>query len=165
LLVRMEGTLAGVEVAVPEVSPEDLVYLEKVRLATKRLSYKAPAPDDLASALQSVRDVSQFDIDVPTQAHRREVEVLKTGVKRLLTWYMRYLAVQLNNFSAATTHVAEVLVSRTERLERGSGDLEARLGALEERVRRLEDAAGRARGVGGPPPGEKSAPRKAGAGR
>jgi hypothetical protein len=132
--------VAGAELAPPDVGPEDLVYLEKVRLATKRLAYRAPAPDDLVGALQSLRDVSQFDIDAPTVANRREVELLKSGVKRLLAWYMRYLAVQLNNFSAATARVGEVLAGRVERLENGAGELEARVGALEERVRRLEGA-------------------------
>ncbi len=138
---RMADTLApGVELAPPDVGPDDLVYLEKVRLATRRLAYRVPAPDNLADALQSLRDVSLFDVEVPTAANRREVELLKTGVKRLLTWYMRYLAVQLNNFSAATARVAEVLAGRTERMEKGAVELEARLGALEERVRRLEAA-------------------------
>lgn len=136
---RMADTLAaGAALTPPDVGPDDLVYLEKVRLAARRLAYKAPAPDDMADALGSLRDVAQFDVEPPTSANRREVELLKTGVKRLLSWYMRYLAVQLNNFSAATARVAEVLVGRTEKLERGAGELEARVGALEERVRRLE---------------------------
>jgi cell division protein FtsB len=130
-------------VAVPELAPDDLVYVERVRQATKRLAYRAPAPDDLEDALQALEDVSHFDVEVPTASNRREVEVLKSGVKRLLAWYMRYLAVELNNFSAATARLAEVLARRTEKLEKGSDELAARVGALEERVRRLESGARR----------------------
>lgn len=141
-------------VAAPELSPEDLVYLERVRQAAKRLAYRAPAPDDLEDALQALQDVSHFDLEVPTASNRREVELIKSGVKRLLAWYMRYLAVELNNFSAATARLAEVLARRTEKLEKGSDDLAARVGALEARVSQLEAGARRA-----------SPPRKGGARR
>lgn len=130
-------------IAVPELSPDDLVYLERVRQAANRLAYRAPAPDDLEDALQVLQDVSHLDIEVPTASNRREVEMLKSGVKRLLAWYMRYLAVEFNNFSAATTRLGEVLAGRSEKLEKGSEELAVRLGALEERVRRLENGTRR----------------------
>jgi hypothetical protein len=159
LSFHMADVLAlGAELAPPDVGPEDLVYLEKVRLATKRLAYRAPAPDDLVGALQSLRDVSQFDIEAPTAANRREVELLKSGVKRLLAWYMRYLAVQLNNFSAATARVGEVLAGRVEGLEKGTGELEARVGALEARVGALEERARRTEGAR--PASRSSAPAR-----
>jgi hypothetical protein len=131
---------ASTAFAVPELGPDDLVYLERIRQATRRLSYREVAPEDPRAALQVLRDVTHFDVEVPTASNRREVEVLKTGVKRLLAWYMRYLGVQLNNFAAATTRLGEMVVERGEKLEAGAGELEARLGALEERVRRLEAA-------------------------
>ena len=127
-------------VDVPELGPDDLVYLEKIRQATRRLSYREVAAEDPRAALQALRDVTHFDLEVPTASNRREVELLKTGVKRVLAWYMRYLAVELNNFAAATTRLAEMVVERGEKLEAGAGELEVRLGALEERVRRLEAA-------------------------
>jgi cell division protein FtsB len=128
----------GIEFSVPEIGPEELIYVETVRQATRRLGYRAPAPDDLDQAIQILREVSQFDVEVPTVSNRREVEMLKTGVKRLLTWYMRYLAVELNNFSAATARVSEVLAHRSEKLETNADELAARVGALEERMKRLE---------------------------
>ena len=131
---------ASTAVDVPELGPDDLVYLEKIRQATRRLSYREVAAEDPRAALQALRDVTHFDLEVPTASNRREVELLKTGVKRVLAWYMRYLAVELNNFAAATTRLAEMVVERGEKLEAGAGELEARLGALEERVRRLEAA-------------------------
>ena len=131
----------GTEVAIPEIGPEELIYVERVRQATRRLGYRAPGPDDLDDALQSLRGVSHFDVEVPIVSNRREVEMLKTGVKRLLAWYMRYLAVELNNFSAATARVVEVLGRRSEKLERSDDELAARVGALEERLKRLETGA------------------------
>ena len=151
---------ASPAVAVPELGPDDLVYLEKIRQATRRLSYREVAAEDPRAALQALRDVTHFDVEVPTASNRREVELLKTGVKRVLAWYMRYLAVELNNFAAATTRLAEMVVERGEKLEAGAGELEARLGALEERVRRLEAAprvpAGTPRAQQRPGPGPGS---------
>ena len=126
--------------AVPELGPDDLLYLEKVRRAIRRLSHRETSPDDPAQALQVLRDVSRFDFEVPTASNRRELELVKTGVKRALSWYMRYVGVQLNNFSSAAARLGEVMVARSEKLERTATDLEVRVGALEERVRRLEAA-------------------------
>ena len=126
--------------AVPELGPDDLLYLEKVRRAIRRLSHRETSPDDPAQALQVLRDVSRFDFEVPTASNRRELELVKTGVKRALSWYMRYVGVQLNNFSSAAARLGEVMVARSEKLETTATDLEVRVGALEERVRRLEAA-------------------------
>ena len=126
--------------AVPELGPDDLLYLERVRQAIRRLSHREMSPDDPAQALQVLRDVSRFDFEVPTASNRRELELVKTGVKRALSWYMRYVGVQLNNFSSAAARLGEVMVARSEKLERTATDLEVRVGALEERVRRLEAA-------------------------
>lgn len=126
--------------AVPELGPDDLLYLERVRQAIRRLSHRETSPDDPAQALQVLRDVSRFDFEVPTASNRRELELVKTGVKRALSWYMRYVGVQLNNFSSAAARLGEVMVARSEKLERTATDLEVRVGALEERVRRLEAA-------------------------
>jgi len=141
--------------APPDIAPADLVYIEKVRQATRRLGSREVAPLDVREALQALRDVAHFDAEVPTASSRREVELLKSGVKRMSAWYMRYLASQLNAFGASLVRMGDALVSRTEALERGADDFAARLGAAEERLRRLEDergtppAAGTAQGRAG----------------
>lgn len=124
------------------LEPDNIVYIEKVRLATRALSSWKTDPEDVRQALQDVRGVSSFDVEVPTEHARREVQYLKTGVKRLLSWYLRYLSGQLNTFGTSVVRLGETLAARTERLESGAEELAARLGIVEERLRRLESRTG-----------------------
>jgi hypothetical protein len=122
----------------PDLSPEAFLYIEKVRQTTKRLSAREPAPEDLSGAVQAVRDVATFDVEVPVASRRRELELVKTGVKRLSVWYMRYLAEQLNAFGKSVSDLGDALSKRTDALASVSDDLAVRLGAVEERLKRLE---------------------------
>jgi hypothetical protein len=115
-----------------------LIYIEKVRKATSRLRAYETNPEDVRGALQSVRTVATFDVEVPILSPRREVQLVKTGVKRLGGWYMRYLSAQLNAFAATVVRLGETMASRVEELERNGDDLAARMGAVEARLTRLE---------------------------
>ncbi len=121
----------------PDLSPEAFLYIEKVRQTTKRLSARERAPDDLSGAVQAVRDVATFDVEVPVASRRRELELVKTGVKRLSVWYMRYLAEQLNAFGKSVSDLGDSLAKRTDELASVSDGLAVRLGAVEERLKRL----------------------------
>jgi hypothetical protein len=122
----------------PDLSPEAFVYIEKVRQTTSRLGAEETAPEDLGGAVQAVRNVSTFDVEVPVASRRRELELVKTGVKRLSVWYMRYLAEQLNAFGKSVSDLGDALAKRTDALASVSDDLAVRLGAVEERLKRLE---------------------------
>jgi hypothetical protein len=124
----------------PDLSPEAFVYIEKVRQTTKRLSAREAAPEDLSGAVQAVRNVATFDVEVPVASRRRELEFVKTGVKRLSVWYMRYLAEQLNAFGKSVSDLGDALAKRTDTLASVSDDLAVRIGAVEERLKRLERA-------------------------
>jgi hypothetical protein len=73
----------------PDLGPEALVYIERVRQATRRLAVRAVEPANIRQSLEALNDVAHFDVEVPTASARREVELLKTGGKRLSAWYMR----------------------------------------------------------------------------
>ncbi len=142
----------------PDLSPEAFLYIEKVRQTTKRLSARERAPDDLSGAVQGVRDVATFDVEVPVASRRRELELVKTGVKRLSVWYMRYLAEQLNAFGKSVSDLGESLAKRTDELASVSDGLAVRLGAVEERLKRLEHAPTVPKAA---PAGSKPAPARA----
>jgi hypothetical protein len=120
----------------PELGPEELMYIQKARRAARR--FTDAGGGDIEGALEAVKGTAHFDVEVPTASKHREWELVKTGVKRLSVWYMRYLAAQLDDFAANVVHLADALVATTERLESGADELEVRLSAVEERLRQLE---------------------------
>lgn len=138
----MAHITGGARAPVPDYSPESFVYLARVRQASRRLSDPRPPSGD-EEALGALEAASHFDAEVPTHSPRPEVQALKVGVKRLASWYMRYLSAQLNSFSSSLLAWAGALSSRTGDLEAGVDELAAHLGALEERLSRLEAAQGR----------------------
>ena len=123
---------------VPDLGPATLVYIEKVRQATRRLKARESKPDNVREALDALREVSTFDVEVPTASQRREWEYVKKAIKRLTSWYFRFLAAQLNLFGAHVLNLGDTLAARTDGLESASDELAVRLGAAEERLRRLE---------------------------
>jgi hypothetical protein len=134
----------------PELGTEALVYIETVRRAAKRFADQGS--DDVRSALEAVRGTSHFNVEAPTSSARREVELMKTGVKRMSAWYLRYLSVQVDAFAAALVGLADALAVRTERLESGTDELIVRLAAVEDRLDDLEASAQRARSAPKPAP-------------
>jgi hypothetical protein len=125
----------------PDFGADALVYIEKVRKATKRLRSYETNPEDVRGALQAVKNVAGVNVEVPIVGARREVQLVKTGVKRLVAFYMGYLAGQFNVFSASVVRLGETMASRLEELERNNDDLTARVGAVEARLSRLEPKA------------------------
>jgi hypothetical protein len=131
----------------PDLGPATLVYIEKVRQATRRLRAQQPSPgdagpDSVRTSLDALRHVATFDVEVPTASQRREGELIKVAVKRLTSWYFRFLAAQLNVFGAHVINLGDTLAARTDGLESAADELAVRLGAAEERLRRLEALSG-----------------------
>lgn len=133
-----EGT-SGAPGSDPELGPEDAAYLDRVRRATEELGVRELAPDDVAGNLAAMREMSRFDVDAPVASHRANVQLVKTGLKRALTWYFRYLSGQLEAFAATAVRTGEAVASRTERLESELAGLASRLEAAEQRLRRIEE--------------------------
>ncbi len=123
---------------VPDLGPATLVYIEKVRQATRRLKARESKPDNVREAIDALREVATFDVEVPTASQRREWEFVKIAIKKLTSWYFRFLAAQLNSFGAHVLTLGDTLAAKTEGLESASDELAVRLGAAEERLRRLE---------------------------
>jgi len=114
-----------------DLTPSDAAYLDKVRRATTRLATHEVAPDDVRAALEAVRDVAAFNVEVPTDSPRREVHLAKQAFKRAAAWYLRYLAEQLNAFAGAALRLGETLVTRVEGAEVRLDELAARVEVLE----------------------------------
>jgi hypothetical protein len=139
-MTNSNGGTAGAKV--PDLAPATLVYIEKVRQATRRLKAREPTlgagPDAVRVSLDALREVANFDVEVPTASQHREWQYVKIAIKRLTSWYFRFLAAQLNVFGAHVINLGDTLASRTDGLESAADELAVRLGAAEERLRRLE---------------------------
>lgn len=123
-----------------EPEPSALAYIERVRHLTERLAAREVAPDDVGAALEAVRDVATLDADAPTASHHPQARLLKAGVKRLVAWYMVYVAEEVNDLAFALLRLGETLATRAQRSEATSLELGARIEELEHRVRHLESA-------------------------
>jgi hypothetical protein len=115
-------------------------YLDKVNRLAGRLGARDVGPEDLNGALEAVRDVATVDVDAPTGSARREGRLVKSAVKRLTSWYLTYLAEQVNDIAYALLRLGEALVAESERTESTSADILRRLQTLEEKVRALSAA-------------------------
>lgn len=128
------------------MGPGPLDYVERARELTERLASREVAPGDVAAALDAARRAGPLDVDVPTTSARPEGRALKSAVKRLVAWYMSYLAEQVNDLGFALLRLGEALAVRAERSDSALRELEARLGELERRLRQLESNGGTSTG-------------------
>ena len=119
---------------------EDLApgYLAHVRSAAARLAVSDREPSDIRAALLYVGDTATIDVDIPTASRRPEARYLKSAIKRLIGWYLRYVGQQVTAFGQAVTHLGTTVADRTEAVEARTADLESRVADLAGRVDRLE---------------------------
>jgi hypothetical protein len=125
------------------LDPDTQAYLERVRRATRRLAARDVASDDGRAALEALADVVVIDVEVPTASARREVRLLKTVIKRLTAWYLRYVGQQITVFGRAVERLGGALMERVEGLEARADQLGSRVEDLAVRVERLEGGASR----------------------
>ena len=126
--------------AQPDLQAGTLAYLERVRLATRRLSSPDLPAGDVRAAIGATADAAAFNVDAPTASARPEGRLAKQAVKRAVGWYMRYLSEQLGDFGRAVLRTAEALADRVELLEGRAHQSEAYMAAVERRLADLEAA-------------------------
>jgi hypothetical protein len=73
---------------------------------------------DLRHLIYSVDRSAIVDIDVPLQSQKPGVTHLKTVLRKLMAWYLNYLAQQLSNFHANLIQLLHAYDLRLSRLER-----------------------------------------------
>ena len=117
-------------------------YLDRVRAGTRRLAHRDGPVVDVTLALADVEDTAVVDLEVPTLSSLRVGRLVKVAIKRLTTWYLRYLAQQISAFGLAVTRLGTLLVARTDRIEETTKDLTRDVERLRARVERLEGTTG-----------------------
>lgn len=128
--------------AYPALSGADAAYLARVRGALARLGARADGDDQgLGAALADLEDAAAIDVEVPVASARREVELAKRGARKLVRWYLRYLAEQVTALGQATTRLGVALAGRVDRLDDTTAGLVAEVAGLRDRLERLEGRA------------------------
>ena len=74
-----------------------------------------------------------LDLEVPTASNLPGVAAVKRTVKRLMIWYLRYLAAQITSLGQATSRLGLAVAGRVDRLDADVVELRARVAALESR--------------------------------
>jgi hypothetical protein len=98
------------------------------------------------AALEDLEDAAAVDVQVPVDSPRREVTLTKRILRKLMRWYLGYLAEQTATLGQATLRVAHVLAERADRLDDTTAGLVGELSRLGDRLERLERLVGLADG-------------------
>lgn len=137
--------LTAIEAHLEAVAPG---YLERVRRAAAALGVESNRRAGVAAAARAVRDAAPLDLEAPTSSATAPGVYLKVAVKRLTTWYLRYLTVQVATFANAVAALSEALVARLDELEAvgdaaasRTAEVERAMAELTARVEHLESAA------------------------
>ena len=100
-LRRADGELAALE--------SDIVA------AFRDLAPAGALDDDAPSLIQRLEAAGQIDADVPTESQRAPLTPVKTGLRKLYYWYVRYVADQV---TVANSLTARILTDHEVRLRR-----------------------------------------------
>ena len=121
-------------------------FVAQARAAASRLSAVEVAPDDIRATLLLLEQRVDIDPVVPVASSRQPVWVVKTLLRKLMLWYMRYLADQVTVAGQAVTRFGAAVAARVEQLEAQSEADRRRhdqsIADLDARVRRLEQGQG-----------------------
>lgn len=155
----------GAEVTELEAGPAyPAAYLDRVRVAVRRLDPFPPFPMDVPQALALVTQQARVDVDVPLRTRRPGAKAAKMAIKRLTAFYLAYVADQVGDLGQALVHLGTALAVRVEEVEDElaglRGSTEARLAELARRVAELETSQHEAKPAGAADPA-KANPAKA----
>lgn len=82
-----------------------------------RFAPAAAVGGDLAAVIERADRASFVHVDVPTESAIKGVSLLKKALRKVMAWYLRFLAQQTSAFAAATVRALRLLGTRVETLE------------------------------------------------
>jgi SAM-dependent methyltransferase len=92
-------------------------------------AFAAEAPDRDKGAFRAVLDVaerfSHVDVEVPVRSNIPGGQVAKGAIRKMMWWYLDYVADQLTRFGSATTRLLHILDDRVGELEEASAAADA----------------------------------------
>ena len=120
--------------------PRDTVA--RIRVATGWLSAAQPESDDVRFAALLLQRQAGVDLEPPLGARAWPQRLVKQVVRRLVGWYVRFLAQQISALGQSTARLGLAVAQRSEALQaRADADraaVDGRLDELSARLARLE---------------------------
>lgn len=114
----------------------------RILVATGWLSAAEPDSDDVRFAALILQRQAGVDVEPPLGARSWPQRLAKRVVRRLVGWYVRFLAQQISALGQAAARLGLAVVRRTEALEAQAAadraSVERRLEDLSDRLARLE---------------------------
>ncbi len=92
-------------------------YEHELDLAFARIAPPGAVGDDLDAVIERAERASHIDVDVPTESARPGLSVAKSGLRKVMAWYLRYLAQQTSAFASVSTKGLRLLADRIEAVE------------------------------------------------
>jgi hypothetical protein len=89
-------------------------------LVFARFAPATTSGDDLEGVLEAADRTAFVDVDVPTASNMVGVGYVKRVLRKLMAWYLRYLAQQVSVFATAVVAALKLLGRRVEALEAAS---------------------------------------------
>lgn len=89
-------------------------------LVFARFAPATTSGDDLDGVLEAADRTSFVDVDVPTASDLPGVSFVKRLLRKLMAWYLRYLAQQVSVFATSAVAALKLLGRRVEALEAAS---------------------------------------------
>src|SRR5439155_8060824 len=113
-------------------------YLGRVRTATARLAVTEGGQDDVRSAALLLQQQAVIDVEGPVASRTLPQRLVKLAVRKLVGWYVRFLAHQVGILGQATARFALIVAERLDRIEAAQSveraTMAAEIAALQARV-------------------------------
>jgi hypothetical protein len=142
----LQETLAGeITVAARELEesssfPRD--YVRRVRTAAGAMAVSDAGDDPVRQAALLLEYQAVVDVEAPVRAGPRSRRLIKTVVKKLVGWYVRFLADQVGVLGRTAARLGMAVADRLERLDAEQAamraEVDAELARLRARVAELE---------------------------
>ncbi|HVM10397.1 MAG TPA: hypothetical protein VM345_18200 [Acidimicrobiales bacterium] len=105
--------------------------IARIRNAAAKLGATTVEPGDIRHAALLLERQANVDLQVPTASRVPGVSLVKRVLKKLMIWYLRFLAAQVTAFGQATARFGVTVASRIDELEAEVADLRDRVARLE----------------------------------
>jgi hypothetical protein len=114
--------------------------IARIRAIAAKLGATQVEPGDIRHAALLLERQATIDLEVPTASRVPGVHLVKQAVKKLMMWYLRFLAAQMTAFGHATAKFGVTVASRMDEHASRIDQLEAEIAQLQARLDRLEAA-------------------------